>query len=61
MVNTYELRGKICGKTLKKVLTNSSSYYIVVVTSNVKKSCKNDVVVKLKNRFAFAILFADRI
>ncbi len=46
---------------MKKVLTNRSNYYIVVVTSDVKKSCKTGDVEKLKNRFAVAILLAEEI
>ena len=46
---------------MKKVLTNRSNYYIVVVMSNVKKSCKTFDVEKLKNRFTVAILLAEEV
>ena len=40
VVNTYELWARKYGKSLEKVLTNSICYYIVIVTSNVKKGRK---------------------
>jgi len=51
VVNTYESSAKIFEKKLKKLLTNRSRYYIVVITKKLKKSCKTVDAGKFRSRF----------